>query len=166
MTSYIPIMLHPTAQRAAVIGLGSGMSAKAMATFPLKEIEVLEIEPAMVNASKFFNRVEVKLKALPQGVTFPDGTSSAIQYDPKTKLLTYKGVMGFTERAKLMKLSEDRTYRGAIDTLYRRARNSRHQNVLQDKRVRVIPTDGRNYILATPKNYDVIAAEPSNPGFA
>jgi tetratricopeptide (TPR) repeat protein len=32
--------------------------------------------------------------------------------------------------------------------------------------VRVIPTDGRNYILATPKNYDVIAAEPSNPWIA
>ena len=34
------------------------------------------------------------------------------------------------------------------------------------KRVRVIPTDGRNYILATPKYYDVITAEPSNPWIA
>ena len=33
-------------------------------------------------------------------------------------------------------------------------------------RVRVIPTDGRNYILATPKFYDVITAEPSNPWIA
>ena len=65
-----------------------------------------------------------------------------------------------------MKLSEDRDYRGAIDTLHRRARNSRHSSVLEDKRVRVIPTDGRNYILATPKYYDVITAEPSNPWIA
>jgi tetratricopeptide (TPR) repeat protein len=32
--------------------------------------------------------------------------------------------------------------------------------------VRTIPTDGRNYILATPKYYDVITAEPSNPWIA
>ena len=166
MTSYIPMMLHPTAQRAAVIGLGSGMSAKAIATFPVKEIEVLEIEPAMIGASKFFNRAEVKLQNLPPNVNFPQDGSSPIQYDAKQKLLVYKSVMPLEERSRLMKLSEDRTYRGAIDTLYRRARNSRHQNVLEDSRVRVIPTDGRNYILATPKNYDVIAAEPSNPWIA
>jgi spermidine synthase len=167
MTSYIPMMLHPTAERAVVIGLGSGMSAKALATFPnLKEIEVLEIEPAMVGASKFFNRAEVKLRSLPSGVTLPEGASSRIQFDAKDQKLIYKGVMEPEERAKLMKLSEDRNYRGAIDTLYRRARNSRHQNVLEDKRVRVIPTDGRNYILATPKYYDVITAEPSNPWIA
>ena len=167
MTSYIPMMLHPKAERAVVIGLGSGMSAKALATFPnLKEIEVLEIEPAMVGASKFFNRAEVKLQNLPSGVTFPEGASSRILYDAKEKKLVYKGVMESEERAKLMKLSDNRNYRGAIDTLYRRARNSRHQNVLEDKRVRVIPTDGRNYILATPKYYDVITAEPSNPWIA
>ena len=167
MTSYIPMMLHPTAERAVVIGLGSGMSAKALATFPnLKEIEVLEIEPAMVGASKFFNRAEVKLRSLPSGVALPEGASSRIQYDAKEKKLVYKGVMEPAERTKLMKLSEDHNYRGAIDTLYRRARNSRHQNVLEDKRVRVIPTDGRNYILATPKYYDVITAEPSNPWIA
>jgi len=167
MTSYIPMMLHPTAERAVVIGLGSGMSAKALATFPnLKEIEVLEIEPAMVGASKFFNRAEVRLRSLPSGVTLPEGASSRIQYDAKDQKLIYKGVMEPEERAKLMTLSEDRNYRGAIDTLYRRARNSRHQNVLEDKRVRVIPTDGRNYILATPKYYDVITAEPSNPWIA
>ena len=33
MTSYIAMMLHPKAERALTIGLGSGMSAKALATF-------------------------------------------------------------------------------------------------------------------------------------
>ncbi|MGH9894449.1 MAG: fused MFS/spermidine synthase, partial [bacterium] len=59
MTGFIPLFLHPTAERAAVIGLGTGMTAKAVGTFPLplREIEILEIEPAMVEASKFFNEV-------------------------------------------------------------------------------------------------------------
>ncbi|HXG51132.1 MAG TPA: fused MFS/spermidine synthase [candidate division Zixibacteria bacterium] len=168
MTSYIPMMLHPDAEVALTIGLGSGMSAKALATFPtLKEIEVIEIEPAMIEASRFFDRVSVPFERLPEGVSLPsNGSNSRIWYDAAGKRLYYKGVMKEEERSRLMKLSEDRDFRGAIDRLFRSARQSRHDGVLEDKRVRVIPTDGRNYILATPKYYDVITAEPSNPWIA
>jgi predicted membrane-bound spermidine synthase/Tfp pilus assembly protein PilF len=167
MTSYIPMLLHPRAEQALTIGLGSAMSAKALATFDtLKEIEVIEIEPAMIEASRFFDRAMVKVEKLPEGVSFPKTATGRIWYDADKKQLFYKGVMEEEERSKLMKMSEDRDYRAAIDTLYRRARNSRASGVLDDKRVRVIPTDGRNYILATPKYYDVITAEPSNPWIA
>ena len=168
MTSYIAMLLHPKAERALTIGLGSGMSAKALATFKsLKEIEVIEIEPAMIEASKFFNRAWVTLDKLPPGVTFPaDDFNSRVWYNDKEKRLYYKGVMESEDRTELIKRSEDLDYRGAIDRLSRNARNSRHSSVLEDKRVRVIPTDGRNYILATPKFYDVITAEPSNPWIA
>jgi spermidine synthase len=168
MTSYIPMLLHPKAEQALTIGLGSGMSAKALATFKsLKEIEVIEIEPAMIEASKFFDRAWVSIEKLPAGVTFPaDGTKSRIWYDSNEKRLYYKGVMEEEERTRLMKLSEDKDYRREVDKLYRYARHSRHSSVLEDPRVHVIPTDGRNYILATPKYYDVITAEPSNPWIA
>lgn len=182
MTSYVAMLLHPKAERALTIGLGSGMSAKALATFKsLKEIEVIEIEPAMIQASKFFDRAWVAIDKLPPGVTFPatpsvrprfvydsvdDDPNTRAWYDNKEKRLYYKGVMEPEARTKLMKRSEDLDYRGAIDRLYRNARQSRHSSVLEDKRVRVIPTDGRNYILATPKYYDVITAEPSNPWIA
>jgi predicted membrane-bound spermidine synthase/tetratricopeptide (TPR) repeat protein len=168
MTSYIAMLLHPKAETALTIGLGTGMSAKALATFPtLKAIEVIEIEPTMIEASKYFNRVSVKLDALPPGVSFPAaGAKNRIWYDAKEKRLYYKGVMEPETRAELMKRSEDLDYRSAIDRLARNARNSRHSSVLEDPRVRVIPTDGRNYILATPKFYDVITAEPSNPWIA
>jgi predicted membrane-bound spermidine synthase/Tfp pilus assembly protein PilF len=168
MTSYIPMMLHPTAEEALTIGLGSGMSTKAVATFKsIKHIDVIEIEPAMIEASKFFNRASVPMDKLPAKVNFPAHSSkSRIWYDPSEKRLYYKGVMDEEERSRLMKLSEDEDYRGTINRLYRSARNSRHSSVLEDPRVRVIPTDGRNYVLATPKYYDVITAEPSNPWIA
>ncbi len=182
MTSYIPMLLHPKAERALTIGLGSGMSAKALATFKsLKRIEVIEIEPAMIEASKYFDRAWVAVEKLPPGVNFParetvrpryvyesvnDDPMTRIWYDEKEKQLYYKGVMEPQARSALMKLSEDLDYRGAIDRLYRSARQSRHSSVLEDPRVRVIPTDGRNYILATPEHYDVITAEPSNPWIA
>jgi spermidine synthase len=168
MTSYIPMMLHPKAELALTIGLGSGMSAKALATFKsLNEIEVIEIEPAMIEASKFFDRAWVALEKLPANVNFlADGAKSRVWYDSAEKRLYFKGVMENEERSRLMKLSEDKDYRGAVDKLFRNARHSRHSSVLEDPRVRVIPTDGRNYVLATPKYYDVITAEPSNPWIA
>lgn len=98
LTGHLPLLFHPHAERTAVIGLGTGMTAKAVGAFPVKEIEVLEIEPAVVESSAYF---------------------------------------------------EDK-----------------NGKILKDKRVRVIPTDGRNYILATPRQYDVITSEPSNPWIA
>lgn len=56
LTAYIPLLLAPDAKRAAVIGLGTGMTAKAAAAFPLEHIDVLEIEPAMVEAARHFSR--------------------------------------------------------------------------------------------------------------
>jgi predicted membrane-bound spermidine synthase/tetratricopeptide (TPR) repeat protein len=167
MTSYIPMLLHPKAEQALTIGLGSGHSAKALATFDsVKEIEVIEIEPAMIEASKYFDRASVEVDELPESLSFPSAPDGRIWYDDQKKRLFYKGVMEDDERSRLMSLSEDKEFRGAVDRLYRNARHSRHSSVLEDKRVRVIPTDGRNYILATPKYYDIITAEPSNPWIA
>lgn len=168
MTSYLAMLLHPTAERALTIGLGSGMSAKALVAFDsLKEIEVIEIEPAMIEASKFFTQVSVPVESLPSEVHFPSTEGEGpIWYDPAEKRLYYKGVMQSEARNELMDRSKDQDYRGAIDRLYRNARHSRSAGLHEDKRVRIIPTDGRNYILATPKYYDVITAEPSNPWIA
>ncbi len=41
--------------------------------------------------------------------------------------------------------------------------NDLNGNILQNPRVRITLTDARNYILASPKHYDVIISEPSNP---
>ncbi len=168
MTGYIAMMHNPKAENVLIIGLGTGMSAKALATFQsVKEVEVIEIEPAMIEASKFFDRVSVVIETLPPGVTFPaDESKGRVWYNAQEKRLYFKGVMEADQRAELMQRSDDLDYRGAIDRLSRQARHSRHSSVLEDPRVRVIPTDGRNYILATPTLYDVISAEPSNPWIA
>ncbi len=98
MTGYLPMLLLPTAEQVVIIGLGTGMTAKAVATFPVKKIEILEIEPAMAEAAAFFS--------------------------------------------------------------------DKNGDVLKDPRVRLIPSDGRNYIMATPRRYDLIISEPSNPWIA
>ncbi len=96
---HLPVFLHPRPGRVLIIGLGSGVTAGAAAQHPaVREIDVAELEPAVVEASNLF-------------------------------------------------LQENR-------------------GVLRDPRVRVVIGDGRNYILASPKRYDVIASEPSNPWMA
>jgi spermidine synthase len=98
MTGYVPMLLHPDAKQVAVIGLGTGMTVKAVGAFPVIKIDVLEIEPAIVEAAKFFGEKNGK--------------------------------------------------------------------ILDDPRVRVIPSDGRNYLMAVPRLYDLIISEPSNPWIA
>jgi len=98
LTGYIPMLLVPQAEQVMIIGLGTAMTVKAVGAFPVKRIEVLEIEPAMVQAAAFF---------------------------------------------------EDQ-----------------NGKILSDPRVRVIPTDGRNYAMATPQLYDIIISQPSNPWIA
>jgi spermidine synthase len=54
---YIPLFLHPTPHRALVIGLGSGVTARIAAQYDfIQQVDCLEIEPAVVEAAKFFKQ--------------------------------------------------------------------------------------------------------------
>ncbi len=54
MLGHLPLLLHPDPKEALVIGLGSGVTAGAVAQHPVRAIEVVEIEPAVVEAASFF----------------------------------------------------------------------------------------------------------------
>jgi spermidine synthase len=51
---HIPMLLHPGPKRVLVIGLGSGVTVGAVAQYPVAAIDVIEIEPAVIEASRFF----------------------------------------------------------------------------------------------------------------
>lgn len=95
----LPMALHPEAGArpldVAVIGFGSGVTVGAALQFPLRRLEVVEIEPAVVEAARLFRGVN----------------------------------------------------------------HAAHD----DARVHTLHEDGRNFLLATPAQYDVIISEPSNP---
>jgi predicted membrane-bound spermidine synthase len=51
----LPLALHPNPQSAAVIGLGSGLTAHTLlSTSDLKRLDVIELEPAVTEASRNF----------------------------------------------------------------------------------------------------------------
>jgi spermidine synthase len=54
MVGYLPMLFNPGAKQVLVIGMGSGMTAKAVAAFPVERLEVAEIEPAVIEGARFF----------------------------------------------------------------------------------------------------------------
>lgn len=97
LLGYIPMLLHPNPRKVLNIGLGSGVTAGAMADFEsVKSLEAIEVEPAIVEAAR-------------------------------TVFAPF---------------------------------NSR---VMEDPRLIVHRTDGRNHFLLTRERYDVIVSEVSHP---
>jgi spermidine synthase len=98
LIGYLPMLFNPQAKQVLVVGMGSGMTAKAVAAFPVERLEIVEIELAVIEGARLF-----------------------------------------------------------------KARNG---NIHEDRRVQFIPADGRNYLVASPRRYDVVISEPSNPWIA
>lgn len=54
LLAHLPLLSHPDPKDVLVIGLGSGITAGAAARHPVDRIDVVEIEPAVVEASRLF----------------------------------------------------------------------------------------------------------------
>jgi spermidine synthase len=55
LTAHLPLMLHAEPKDALVIGLGSGATAAAALRHPIRSVDVVELLPAVVEASQFFD---------------------------------------------------------------------------------------------------------------
>jgi spermidine synthase len=56
LLGYLPVFLHPDPQQALVIGLGSGITSRTVAQYDfITQVDTIEIEPAVVEAAKYFN---------------------------------------------------------------------------------------------------------------
>jgi spermidine synthase len=95
----LPILVHPEipglSPDVLLIGYASGVTAGAVLQYPVRRMDVVELEPSIMIASRFFEHI--------------------------------------------------------------------NHRPLHDKRTRVIADDGRNFLSATARRYDVIINEPSNP---
>jgi spermidine synthase len=56
MLGHLPMLLHPDARSVLVIGLGSGVTVGAVLAHPVSRVDIVEIEPAVVEAAGFFQR--------------------------------------------------------------------------------------------------------------
>ncbi|MDO8679778.1 MAG: fused MFS/spermidine synthase [Acidobacteriota bacterium] len=66
LLAHLPLLLHPDPKRAAVLGLGSGVTLGSALTHPLSDATVLEISPEVVDASRFFETENHRALANPR----------------------------------------------------------------------------------------------------
>lgn len=57
LLAHVPLLLHPSPSRAAILGLGSGVTLGSALTHGLEQAVVLEISPEVVEASHHFDAV-------------------------------------------------------------------------------------------------------------
>jgi spermidine synthase len=107
MVSAYPLLLHPRGPKdleVAIVGFGSGVTVGAALEFPVRHIDNMELEDAVVDA----------------------------------------GLRFFSDVSHLERAQERFPY-------------------LQHPRLTLFKDDGRNFLAAVDKKYDVIVSEPSNP---
>ena len=54
LLAHVPLMLHGSAKRVAIVGLGSGVTAGSALTHPVDRVDLLEISPEVVDAAAWF----------------------------------------------------------------------------------------------------------------
>ena len=57
LLGHLPLMAAERIDRVAVVGFGSGMTAGAVLTHPVHEVDAFEIEPAVIEASRYFEPI-------------------------------------------------------------------------------------------------------------
>jgi spermidine synthase len=55
LLGHIPMLLHPAPRDVFVLGLGTGLTAAAVARYAVQQIDVVELEPAAAQAARFFD---------------------------------------------------------------------------------------------------------------
>ena len=76
MVGLMPLLIHPTAldrpPRVAVIGYGSGVTVGAALQFPVGHADVVELEPAVVEAARYFDDVNHRPERDPRMTLWAD----------------------------------------------------------------------------------------------
>jgi len=55
LSGYLPMLFHPNPKSALVVGHGSGITLGAVEQFPVNKINLVEISPAVIEGSRFFD---------------------------------------------------------------------------------------------------------------
>ena len=54
LSAHLPLLAHPAPRDVFILGLGSGVTAAAALAHPIERLDVVELEPAVIEASRFF----------------------------------------------------------------------------------------------------------------
>lgn len=82
-SGYLPLFAHPNPETALVIGFGSGVTSGVMAQFDfVKHLDIAEIEPSVIEASRFFSEVNHDVVQMPNvKIHYKDGRNFLLESD-------------------------------------------------------------------------------------
>jgi len=83
LLGHLPLFLCPSPQDVCVIGLGSGATVRAVAAHPVRSLDVVELEPAVVQASSFFESVNNNVLERKFVRVYIEDGRSFLRYRPK-----------------------------------------------------------------------------------
>lgn len=66
LLAHLPLLIHPSARRVAVVGLGSGVTLASVLAHPVIQADVIEISPEVVEASGWFAEANQEALADPR----------------------------------------------------------------------------------------------------
>ena len=66
LSAHVPMVIHPNPREVCVIGMGTGCSAGSVALHEVRAVEVVEIEPAVVEAATLFGHVNHRVHENPK----------------------------------------------------------------------------------------------------
>ncbi|HXI63597.1 MAG TPA: fused MFS/spermidine synthase [Gemmatimonadales bacterium] len=82
MAGLAPVAAHPNTRSAFVVGYGSGVTARVLSDVPgMQRVRVAEIEPAVLDAGRYFVHVNDHVRTRPNVSVAVDDARSALQLD-------------------------------------------------------------------------------------
>ncbi|MBI3998960.1 MAG: fused MFS/spermidine synthase, partial [Armatimonadetes bacterium] len=86
LLGHVPMLLHPAPRDVFILGLGTAVTAAAVARYPVRRIDIVELEPAGLEAARFFDGVNFRVLDDPRvRVMVADGRNRLLaapdQYD-------------------------------------------------------------------------------------
>ncbi len=113
LSGYLPMLFHPDPKSVLVVGQGSGITLGAVEQFPVNEITLVEISPAVIEGSRFFDpfnhhaldddRVTLKLEDGRNHIALSGRTYDVIISEPSNPWISGVGALFTVNFFKLLK---------------------------------------------------------------
>jgi spermidine synthase len=84
LLGHLPMLLHPDPADVFILGLGTGVTAGAVARYPVRSIEIVDIEPAAREATRFFEAENRRVLADPRARLITADGRNALLARPRT----------------------------------------------------------------------------------
>ena len=113
LSGYLPMLFHPDPKSVLVVGQGSGITLGAVEQFPANEITLVEISPAVIEGSRFFDpfnhhaldddRVTLKLEDGRNHIALSESTYDVIVSEPSNPWISGVGALFTVNFFELLK---------------------------------------------------------------